>query len=166
MNLLQSLQDTVAAPFDGLNQSTVQKPQTPNINPGLLANAIGSVETGGVKNPYNFSQYSGVPAYGDALGKYQVTSGELNSNLGHQFVGTTTPVSPAYFLSNPGLQDTYMTNKINYLAQNGLQPAGIIAVHNQGMTGFGNPQTVQQKIARANSVNNNYVNRALAAYNP
>lgn len=129
------------------------------MNPDYISQAIARNETGGVKgDPYAYSKPSGSKAMGYDLGKYQVTGGELGS-YGKQFLGVTT--TPQQFLADRALQDRYMRAKIQYLQQQGLGPEGIMALHAQGMTGWGDPGIVQQKIQQANLNRSGYVTRGM-----
>src|SRR4051812_12898140 len=82
----------------------------------LIRDAIAHNETRGETNPYSFFQPSGNKTLGNALGKYQVTEGELGT-YAQRFLGQ--PVTAAAFLASPPLQDKYVNNKIQYLIDKG-----------------------------------------------
>lgn len=128
----------------------------PTVQNHKIVSAIANNETGGVKDDaYSFSQPSGNKALGDALGKYQVTAGEL-SEKSQDYLGKK--VTPAQFLASPELQDSYMASKVAHLKGEGLDDAAILAVHNKGMTGYGNPAVLAAKIKKAQG----YVDKGLA----
>lgn len=134
-----------------------EQPAKAEINSDALLHAIGSNETGGVKtDPYAFSQPSGSKKQGNALGKYQVTEGELKT-YGSRFLGA--PVDSGTFLKNPGLQDTYMKSKAQYLNRTyGWSPEQIMAAHRGG---FGNPANISATMKKYQP----YVTKGMDAYN-
>lgn len=131
-------------------------PKQDTFNSAAVINSIGTNETGGVKSdPYSFMQPSGSKKQGNALGKYQVTEGEL-STYGKQF---GVPVDSKTFLSNPGLQDTYMKNKVDYLRSNfNWTPEQIMAAHRGG---FGKPDKIQAQMDK----HSGYVKAGMNVYN-
>lgn len=170
---LASMLSTPAAPIPASNFTAAPRTlsdmiggrstivQNPDSSYQPYLDAIASVETQGVNNPYSSKQYSGSPALGDALGKYRVTEGELKS-YGPQIMGR--PVNSQEFASNPAAQDAYMVNKVKLLQKAGLTPAGIIGVHNQGMTGYATPGVAMQKAHAADANSNGYTGRAMKVF--
>ena len=160
-----SLKEEPQSPIDKiLGKTSYQRMPQQEFDPTKVRMAIASNETGGVpaNKAYSFSKPSGSKTMGDDLGKYQVTEGELKS-FGKQFLGRD--VTKEQFLASPMLQDSYMNNKIKYLQQNGVDNAGILAVHAQGMTGFGNKAKLEGKIKDANTYRAGYVDRGLKYIN-
>jgi hypothetical protein len=99
----------------------------PAILEGLAYN-----ETRGVKGDrYAFSQPSGNPALGKALGKYQVTE-ELVNRLSPKYLGR--PVTPKEYLSNPKLQDEFIAARARNLLKQGYTPQQIADFHRNGST--------------------------------
>lgn len=103
----------------------------PTIPASSILTRIARNETGSIKgNAYMFTQ----PTYtnlGRALGKYQVTEGELNSHAA-KYIGQK--VTAAEFIASPKLQDLYMTGKIAALAKQGYTPEQIADIHRSGST--------------------------------
>lgn len=96
-----------------------------------IPNAIASNETSIVKgDKYSSSQYSGVPQYGRALGKYRVTEGELAA-YAPKFLGQA--VTPHQFLATPSLQDEYIKNKAKYYLMQDYSPEQFADIHNKGI---------------------------------
>jgi len=118
--------------------------------PDNLVSAIANNETGVItarkKDPYAFFQKSGSKALGDALGKYQVTEGELKS-YAKQFLGRD--VTRKEYLTSPEIQDEYVKNKVKFLKQEGLTDAQILAVHRYGISGYGDEGALEKKVTRA-----------------
>jgi len=116
----------------------------PSIDAQKFALAIGENETGGVKGDrYKYTRYSGDKNLGNALGKYQVTEGELKT-YGPRYMKRA--ITSKEFLSNPSLQDEYIQNKALHLANQGYQPEDIADIHRMGITksypaGSGNYQS-------------------------
>lgn len=97
-----------------------------------IREAIAHNETGIIKdNPYAFTQFSGKKALGGALGRYQVTAGEL-ATYAPRFLGRT--ISPQEFVASPSAQDTYINNKIDFYAKQGHTPQEIADIHRRGIT--------------------------------
>ena len=144
-------------------QSTMSSDQKQPVNTQALIDAIAKNETGGVvlQNPYKFHKPSGSKAMGEDLGKYQITEAELRENA-KKFIGRS--VTKAEFLADPKLQDDYMKGKIKFLTDAGVSVDGIIALHSQGMTGYGDPKVIERKIQESNQRRKNYVKRALENY--
>ncbi len=103
----------------------------PSLDVEKFLNSIGSNETGGVQgNRYAFSQPSGSSSLGNALGKYQVTEGELKS-YGKRFLGQD--ITPQQYLASTTAQDNYMRGKANYYAGQGYSPQEIADIHRKGI---------------------------------
>lgn len=110
------------------NRSSSTKPV---LDVNKFINSIAANETGGVRgNKYAFSQPSGSPDLGNALGKYQVTEGELKS-YGKRFLGNN--VTPQEYLASSTIQDNYMKGKANYYDKQGYHPADIADIHRKGI---------------------------------
>jgi hypothetical protein len=111
------------------------KPVMPNeikkndVDVPKLVETIKYNESRGEKNPYGFSQFSGIKKLGKALGAYQITEGEL-ATYAKRYLGKT--VTAKEFLANPKLQDEYIKNKVESLAKRGLTVEEILAAHRVG----------------------------------
>lgn len=100
--------------------------------PEAVVEAIGQNETRGVKgDPYTFSQPSGNPKLGKALGKYQVTEAFLKK-YAERYLGRT--VTSKEFLATPALQDAFMKSRVLYLTHLGYTPEQIADIHRNGST--------------------------------
>lgn len=97
----------------------------------MIRGAVGNNETGGEKTPYSFYRFSGNKSLGNALGRYQITEGELKT-YAKRLLGQT--VTSRQFLSTPKLQDKYMDAKIEYLKAKGLSVEEILAAHRGGFS--------------------------------
>jgi len=93
-------------------------------------------ESRGEKHPYTFSRPSGSKELGKALGKYQVTEGELKS-YAQRYIGKA--VTPQEFLRSPKLQEQYMLAKIMRFMLLGYKPEEIADIHRSGFTTAGEP---------------------------
>ena len=122
------LKPVTTGPFSVAGLATSQNQPQPI---DALRNAIGGYETKNVKNPYSFSQPagSGTPK-NTAMGRYQVTTDELNT-YGSRYLGKVP--TPQEFLSSPQLQDKYMTAKIQDQRKQGIDDNNIIANHRGGI---------------------------------
>lgn len=107
-----------------------------------ILSAIAYNESRGEAEPYRTRTPSGIKAYGDALGKYQVLEAELSDNA-EKFLGER--VSAEAFVQSPTLQERYMQAKVKFLLDEGLSLEDILAVHRRGMTGYGNPEVLEKK---------------------
>ena len=105
--------------------------QTTGVDVQRVVSSIKGNETGGIQNPYSFHQPSGSKAMGNANGAYQITDGELKT-YAPRFLGRA--VTPQQFLSDPSMQDTYMSHKVMSLANRKLSAPQIMAVHRGGMS--------------------------------
>lgn len=134
-----------------------EKNKLPSINHDAFLGAIANNETAGVKgDPYQFSRFSGRKELGNAIGKYQVTQGELDT-WSQKFLGSK--VDEETFKRFPGLQDTYMREKANYLNSTyGWGPDRIMAAHRGG---FGKPN----EIDRIMKEHQGYIDQGLKFYN-
>ena len=143
---------TYASDYD---PSVLTSKKSNDINIPNFLKAIRTNETSTVKgDPYNSFQYSGKKAYGDALGAYRVTESDLKTHA-PRYLGKS--VTRQEFLSSPQMQDTYMTNRANYLNQQGYTPQQIADIHNQGMTNESSPgSTIYQNPSYVNSFNTTY----------
>lgn len=141
MSLIDALRNSGSGLIEALkapNVINLEKPvetqqldQTFNqVDTVKLREAIGKAETRGVKNPYSFKQPSGSSTLGDALGKYQVTVGELKT-YATQYLGKQ--ITPEKFLASQQLQDRYMDGKIAALQAKGITPERIAEIHRGGM---------------------------------
>ncbi len=101
-----------------------------------IRDAIAYNETRGVPNAYSFSRSSGSKAVGRALGKYQVTEGELKT-YGPKYLGQN--ITPEQFLASSTYQDNYMNGKIARLSAQGYTPHQIADIHRAGFTNSGPP---------------------------
>lgn len=113
-----------------VNAQTVVQPQA-GIDIQKFLKAIGQNETGGVKgNKYAFSQHSGSSDLGMALGKYQVTEGELKS-YGKKFLGQD--ITPQQYLASTTAQDNYMKGKVDHYSKQGYSAQDIADIHRKGI---------------------------------
>lgn len=105
-----------------------------------IMESIAYNESRGVDKPYEYRQFSGTKSLGDALGKYQITEGELKT-YGKRFLGfiPTTKV----FLNTSMMQDQYMKNKIEYYSNMGYTPQQIADIHRSGFKKSGEPGTTE-----------------------
>ncbi len=108
-------------------------PQAPTSPVDTTLKGISYNETRGQKDPYSFSQSSGNPQLGRALGKYQITEADLKRLAPHYL--PTTP-TPEQFLSTPSLQDTFMKNRVQYQLSQGYSPEQIADIHRSGTGGI------------------------------
>lgn len=146
-------------PKNEVEYKRAPEPEKPKADVDGMLEALAYNETGGVKeDPYKYRQFSGSDKFGDDLGKYQVTEAELTS-YGEKFLGKK--VTADEFVESPALQEKYMRAKLEFLIAEGLSEEGAIAMHSQGMSGWGDPETVKKKIADSNKYRRDYVNRAL-----
>jgi hypothetical protein len=135
---------TLPTPIVPTAQAATITTQPVNIN--KMLEVFRHQESRGEKNPYSFSQYSGVENLGDALGAYQVTEGELRT-YGKKYLGKD--VTAKQFLENPKLQDTYMTNKIiDFENRYKFSVPEMFGAHRGGIGGRSNPN-YQQYIQEA-----------------
>jgi len=111
---------------------TRTEPVKPNINLDQLASAIAYNETRGVQgDPYKFSRFSGDKKLGLALGKYQITEGDLKT-YGPRYLGQ--PISSKEFLASTTAQDNYIKNKAKFFADQGYTAPDIADIHRAGLT--------------------------------
>lgn len=129
-----------------------------NIDYSKLRNSIKFNETNTIKNPYSFTQPSGVKKYGNANGAYQVTDAEIKERS-KQFLGRD--ITPKEFIANPTLQDQYMDGKLKYLQSQGYnKPEDFIASHRAGFS-----DTSEEAKAKRLKERANYVKAAMNYYN-
>lgn len=163
MNPIDSVLQKVGAGMDNILNSIIKKfpaneykVENPMNQVSEILNAIAHNETGGVKGDrYAFRKPSGNPKYGDDIGKYQVTGGELAS-WSKQFLGET--IDPDDFAASPELQDAYMKKKVQTLLDEGATTSEIFALHRQGLTGYADPEVRKSKLAKRQDYVTNAVN--------
>ena len=118
--------------------------------------AIGTLETGGEKDPYSFSQPSGYKKIGNANGKYQITDAELKA-YAPKFLGKE--ITPQEFLSSPELQDQFMEAKAKHLLEDlKLTPDKALAAHRAG---YSNLDILPEKVKE----HQGYVDKGLELFN-
>lgn len=148
------------------SKTTYQAPPRPQQEPlfdrdkllyALMMNESGVIPE---KDRYTFSQFSGKPELGDALGTYQVTENELE-HYSPRYLGTK--VTRKEFLDNPGLQDTYVLNKFKTLmSKDKYTLAQVADIHNKGIQNSSDPGSdVYQNPKYANDFINSYNNYQL-----
>lgn len=107
-------------------------PTQPAIPIDRVAQSIAHNETGVIQdNPYAFKQPSGNKKIGNALGKYQVTEGELKS-YAPRYIGQ--PISSKEFLASTTAQDNYIKGKIKYYTDQGYTPQQVADIHRRGFS--------------------------------
>ena len=158
MDQKQNFLQRIKSKFSSKTQ--YQAPARPVIEPAVdkdkFLYSIGMNETSVIPEgeKYSFTRYSGKPKLGLALGKYNVTEGELKI-YAKRYLGAD--ISSKEFLENPGLQDRYTYNKARYLSKLGYTPQQIADIHNQGMTNVSDPgSSVYQSPDYVNKFNINY----------
>lgn len=121
---------------------------TPSEVTPKIVDAIAFNESRGVpeEERYIYRKFSGEEAMGDDTGKYQITEGELAA-YSEKFLGFK--VGAGVFQNNPEWQDIYIRNKVAFLENEGLDIHEILALHRYGMTGWGNPVKVREKVLKA-----------------
>lgn len=121
---------------------------TPSEVTPKIVDAIAFNETRGVPEgeKYIYRKFSGEEAMGDDTGKYQITEGELAA-YSEKFLGFK--VGAGVFQNHPEWQDIYIRNKVAFLENEGLDIHEILALHRYGMTGWGNPVKVREKVLKA-----------------
>lgn len=118
--------------------------------------ALGMNETSVIpeENRYTFSQPSGDPKLGLALGKYQVTEEELRVR-GGKYIGPG--VTAKEFLENPSFQDQFVYNRAKDLATQGYSVQQAADIHRRGFTNSSDPGSdVYQDEDYVNKFNINY----------
>lgn len=107
-----------------------------------LREAIAYNETRGEKEPYSYYRFSGDPNLKDALGRYQITEGELDT-YGKLYLGKN--VTRDEFLSDPKIQDTYIDSKIKYgITERKLSVPEILVTHTGGLGNL-SPETLAKR---------------------
>lgn len=119
--------------------------------------AIKYMETRGEKNPYSFSQPSGVKELGEAMGAYQITEAKLKENA-KKFLGRN--VSKQEFLNNPELQDKFVESEIKYLKDNNFKIDSLFSAHRGGWSDMSRQATINR-----NNKYKEYMNQATQKYN-
>lgn len=122
-----------------------------------IAKSIANNETGIVQgDPYSFSQPSGNKQYGRALGKYQVTEGELKS-YAPKYLGQA--ISGNDFLASSTAQDKYIQGKIQHYSSLGYSPEQIADIHRRGVTNSSDPgSTTYQDPGYVNKFDQTFLN--------
>lgn len=114
----------------GTGKFSISSVSNKSYSPTEIRQAIGMAESRGEKNPYQFSRFSGKNELGNALGKYQVTEGELKS-YAKRYLGKD--VTSQEFLTNPKFQDDYINNKVADQQKQGIGLDDIISNHRGGI---------------------------------
>lgn len=109
------------------------------------------------EDKYTFRKPSGDASMGDDIGKYQVVEAEILA-WSDDFLGRT--VTPDEFHQSPELQEEYMNAKVKALLEEGLTMEEILAVHRDGLTGYGDPEVVARKLTKRDD----YVTNGMAWY--
>lgn len=152
-NFLQKLIDKITP----ASVTTYTRPEsvTPPLDRQKFLDALAHNETGIVKgDPYKFSQPSGNRKFGKALGKYQVTEGELKT-YGPRYLGA--PINSKQFLASSTAQDNYVANKALELNKQGYTPQQIADIHRRGIRKTGEPgSSIYQDPDYVNKFNQNY----------
>lgn len=123
--------------LSGVTRYEAPTPHPKHVFTQRVRDAIAYNETRGVAgDPYAFSKYSGTKSLGRALGRYQITEGELKT-YGPKYLGQN--VDAEQFLKSRALQDAYMSTKIAKLSEQGYTPQNIADIHRAGFTNSGPP---------------------------
>ena len=117
---------TKSTPSIGMETYTKQEERTSTIAKRIARNETGIIHP---DKQYSFRKKSGNKKFGDDLGKYQITEGELRS-YSKRYLGRQ--VTAEEFINSPELQDSYMNNKIDYLRERGYSINEILATHRGG----------------------------------
>lgn len=137
-----------------MNPNRDTKPKDPWLTDAQLRNALEGVaynETRGVKgDAYATSQYSGVPEYGQARGRYRVTDADLKTGMNLGFLGGEK-LTPQEFQNSRAAQDIFVKNKFRHYTKQGYTPSQIADIHNAGFrrsdvpggTKYQNPEYVR-----------------------
>lgn len=130
-------------------------PAAPSLDRAKFLAALAHNETGIVKgDPYKFKQPSGNRKFGQALGRYQVTEGELKT-YGPRYLGA--PITPVQFLASSTAQDNYVANKALELSKQGYTPQQIADIHRRGIRKTSEPgSSIYQDPDYVNKFNVNY----------
>jgi hypothetical protein len=152
-SFLQRLMDKITPAY----VTTYTRPELviPPLDRTKFLAALAANETGIVKgDPYKFKQPSGNKKFGQALGRYQVTEGELKT-YGSRYLGQ--PISPSQFLASSTAQDNYVTNKALELSKQGYTPQQIADIHRRGIRKTSEPgSSIYQDPDYVNKFNVNY----------
>ena len=123
--VFKSVEKQVVVPPVQIQKKTIDMPR--------LKKTLAYNETKGIpeeKEKYSSSQDSGRVDLGDALGKYRVTEGELET-FSKKYLGKK--VGKSEFLGNPQLQETYMDNKLADWESKGLTIEDMLLYHRGGL---------------------------------
>ena len=139
-------------------------PVRPPLDIQKYLKAIAYNETRGVTgmDPYKSKEYSGKPELGDALGRYRVTRGELNTHS-KRYLGRN--VSTQEFLSNPKLQDEYVSKQAQYRYDQGYTPQQAADFHRAGTGILEKPEGAQFFPGSTKHQNQGYVDSFNLIYN-
>lgn len=141
------------AVIEQMQPKPIQK--TPQAPTTTIRDAIALNETSIIPEAkkYTFTRFSGIKALGRAMGKYQITEGELK-DYAEKYLGQK--VTAKQFLNSPALQDKYMLAKIERLrSELGMTDDQIFAAHFGGINYNINRKSVQEYIKRGlNHLNN------------
>ena len=156
-NFIQKIKSAIGPTtvYNPLYYGQPQAPQTPQLDREKFLAALASNETGIIKNnPYGYSRSSGYKSLGKALGKYQVTEGELKTH-GQRYLGQN--ITPQQFLASTTAQDKYVLNKADYYMKQGYTPQQVADIHNKGYKNSSAPgQAIYQNPDYVNKFNANY----------
>jgi len=106
---------------------------------------------------YGFSQFSGDPDLGDALGAYQITEARLREK-GPSFLGKK--VTRDEFMKSPELQDQFTRAQIKWQKENGMKLDSVFATHRGGWGKLTRKNMIDRKTQYEQ-----YVREATAQYN-
>jgi len=125
--------------------------QKPKMDTKKLIEAIGYTESRGQGTDaerYAFSRDSGYKHLGKAIGKYQVTEGEIK-DYGEKILGRK--ITPDEFQKNPQLQEEYMQKKVELMQNDApdATPEELMALHNKGLPGRADPEVRKSKVNEA-----------------
>lgn len=124
----------------------VIKPSVSKRDP--LIDAIAFNETRGIEDEqkkYQYRKPSGTEGMGDDIGKYQITTAELEA-WGDDIMGR--PVNVEEFAKSPELQDEYIEKKLAMIRRDvpGITDEEILAIHRGGLTGYADPKVRKKKV--------------------
>ena len=123
--VFKPVEKQVVVPPAQIQKKTIDMPR--------LKKTLAYNETKGIpeeKEKYSSSQDSGRVDLGDALGKYRVTEGELET-FSKKYLGKK--VGKSEFLGNPQLQETYMDNKLADWESKGFTIEDMLLYHRGGL---------------------------------
>lgn len=123
-------------------------PTSAGINIKRMRDAIAFNESRGEgtdQERYAFSRDSGRPDLGKAIGRYQVTEGEIN-DYAELILGRK--ITPQEFQQNPKLQDEYVDKKLEMILRDAPDATEdeILALHRGGLPGRADPEVRKDKV--------------------